>query len=281
MYRTFGEVSRRLDGALLGEPLEESCRSGPDKSKRRAEARKSGPSGPAKILPMEQVPQAMTWLARLPRESEVAQLMFSFSYYAGMRTCEMAGITWRDVTDASGNIASVIHIPAEIAKYDRSRDIPMHPRIAIALEAFSRRFPEATYFALNPEGEPRSVNALTVWFHRIYKKMGLPDCSSHSGRRSFLTYLANNHGRLGMSLRDVQLIAGHASLETTQRYIQPSADLHRLVASVPWLPEQLEVPSPAQWPLQERTAPPSSAYAWGAGFPGAPATAGPFGGVQS
>jgi integrase len=44
-------------------------------------------------------------------------------------------------------------------------------------------------------------------------------CSSHSGRRSFITLAACNIYRSGCSLRDVQLLARHSSIETIEHYI--------------------------------------------------------------
>jgi integrase/recombinase XerD len=52
-------------------------------------------------------------------------------------------------------------------------------------------------------------------FRQIYDLAGLPDARSHSGRRSFITRLANK----GVSVRVVQTLAGHSSMQTTQRYI--------------------------------------------------------------
>ena len=50
--------------------------------------------------------------------------------------------------------------------------------------------------------------------------MGLIGCTSHSGRRTFITNAARKISSVGGSLRDVQMLAGHSSLSVTQRYIE-------------------------------------------------------------
>ena len=78
-------------------------------------------------------------------------------------------------------------------------------------------------------GEGMSANSVTVWFHRLYGGLGLKGCSSHSGRRTFVTKAAHKIVEAGGSLRDVQQLAGHTSLATTQRYIEGSNDAKRKV----------------------------------------------------
>jgi len=68
---------------------------------------------------------------------------------------------------------------------------------------------------------------IAVWFHRLYNRLGLKGASSHSGRRTFVTEFAKTIVAHGGSLRDVQQLAGHASLATTQRYIEGNSDAKR------------------------------------------------------
>ena len=66
------------------------------------------------------------------------------------------------------------------------------------------------------------ASAIVNWFAALYRRAGLTGCSSHSGRRTFITKAARLIFKVGGSLRDVQQLAGHASIETTQRYIEGS-----------------------------------------------------------
>jgi integrase/recombinase XerD len=52
-------------------------------------------------------------------------------------------------------------------------------------------------------------------FKRIYQLAGIDGASSHSGRRQFVTQLADR----GINARLVQVLARHKHLSTTQRYI--------------------------------------------------------------
>src|SRR2546430_1392848 len=62
--------------------------------------------------------------------------------------------------------------------------------------------------------------------------VGLEGCSSHSGRRTFITRAARLVHKAGGSLRDVQLLAGHRSIQTTQRYIDGDTDAQRKLVSL-------------------------------------------------
>ena len=57
-------------------------------------------------------------------------------------------------------------------------------------------------------------------FLDIYKAIGLKDASSHSGRRTYITRLANK----GVGVRLLAALAGHSHISTTQRYIDVNSD---------------------------------------------------------
>jgi integrase/recombinase XerD len=75
-------------------------------------------------------------------------------------------------------------------------------------------------------------NSIVNWFVSLYGELGFEGCSSHSGRRTFITQTARLTHRAGGSLRDVQLLAGHRSIDTTQGYIDGDSHAQRKLISL-------------------------------------------------
>ena len=75
-------------------------------------------------------------------------------------------------------------------------------------------------------------NSIVNWFVTMFAELELDGCSSHSGRRTFITTAAKNVHRAGGSLRDVQPPAGHRSIDTTQRYIEGDTQSQRRLVSL-------------------------------------------------
>jgi integrase/recombinase XerD len=69
-------------------------------------------------------------------------------------------------------------------------------------------------------------------FKGWYDEMGLIGCSSHSGRRTFITDAAKKVSQVGGSLRDIQMMVGHTSLQTTQRYIEYDTQSQRMLINL-------------------------------------------------
>jgi integrase len=185
----------------------------------------------AKILTDGQL-QAALRAARTTRYPERDRVMLLLSAKAGMRAAEIAGLTWAMVLDAGGHIGSQIALSNHIAKKGSGRSIPVHPRLRAALVPLLRRSRGQGHVIKSERGEAMSPGGVVNWFRTFYAKLGLEGCSSHSGRRTFITLAARRAARVGGSIRDVQLLAGHRSLRHTQDYIEGDSRAQRRLVNL-------------------------------------------------
>jgi integrase len=146
---------------------------------------------------------------------------------AGLRAGEIANLTWDMLLDASGAISGLLELRDNAAKKGSGRSIPIHPDLATALAAWRQVAPPSDHVITSERGGPMTPLSIVVWFNRAFKDIGLKGCSSHSGRRTFVTRAARIVHKAGGCLRDVQLLAGHRSIQTTQRYIDGDSDAQR------------------------------------------------------
>ena len=107
------------------------------------------------------------------------------SFYAGLRAKEIAALTVGNVFDEAGDVRTQFILSAAQSK-----------------------------------GGHFSANTMCQLFLDIYKAVGLKDASSHSGRRTYITRLANK----GVGVRLLAELAGHSHISTTQRYIDVNAE---------------------------------------------------------
>jgi integrase len=145
--------------------------------------------------------------------------MILLSVKAGLRACEIAGLDWSMVLDPRGRVSGTINVRDIIAKKRGGRRIPMHPELRQALERLAKTEEPVGPVIRSYRGGHLVAKGVVNWFLILFKELGFEGCSSHSGRRSFITAAARNVHRSGCSLRDVQILAGHRSIETTERYI--------------------------------------------------------------
>ncbi len=160
------------------------------------------------------------------------RLIVLLSAKAGLRAGEIANLTWDMVVDASGQISYVIELRDHAAKKGSGRLIPMHPDLVDALSAWRQASAGSGHVVRSERGGPMTALSIVVWFNRAYRALCLEGCSSHSGRRTFITRAARLAHKAGGSLRDVQLLAGHRSIQTTQRYIDGDTDAQRKLVSM-------------------------------------------------
>ena len=124
---------------------------------------------------------------------------------AGLRAGEIAHLTWDMVLDPTGDIGSVIQLRDNAAKNGSGRLIPLHADLRRALTTLQGLTNGIGPVIRSERGGAMTPLSIVVWFNRAFKNIGLKGCSSHSGRRTFVTRAARMVYTAGGSLRDVQL----------------------------------------------------------------------------
>jgi integrase len=190
------------------------------------------PGKQAKILSTEQIKSLLVF-ASATRNPDRDKLIVLLSVKAGLRAGEIAKLTWDMVLGPTGEIGQVIELRDCIAKKNSGRLIPIHPCLRAALAAWRKMTVGSGPIIRSEHGGAMRPVSIVNWFALAYRAVGLEGCSSHSGRRTFITRAARLVHKAGGSLRDVQLLAGHRSIQTTQRYIDGDSDAQRkLVAMI-------------------------------------------------
>lgn len=180
----------------------------------------------AKIISPGTLRRALA-LARSSQTPARNQAILLLSVRAGLRACEIAGLDWSMVTDARGGMGYAIELSDTIAKKGSGRRIPLHPQLRTALSRLAGRHERSGPVVVSAKGGRMRSTSVVNWFRAHYAEIGAAGCTSHSGRRTFITHAARAAHKAGASLRDVQLLAGHQSIDTTQGYIEGDSDAQR------------------------------------------------------
>lgn len=189
------------------------------------------PGKQAKILSESNIGDLLAF-AETTRRTLRNKVIVLLSAKAGLRAGEVAHLTWPMVTDAAGDIGTVLELPDQAAKKGSGRTIPLHSDLRSALRELRVTSCADGPVIVSERGGPMTPLSIVIWFANAYRMLGLDGCSSHSGRRTFITRAARLVHRAGGSLRDVQLLAGHRSIQTTQRYIEGDTDAQRKLVSM-------------------------------------------------
>jgi integrase/recombinase XerD len=146
-----------------------------------------------------------------------------FSFYAGLRAKELAALKRGDVFDEDRNVREQFILSAVQSKGGKTRTVYLNQRLRRALAEYAAGFnlndPNRALLE-SQKGGHFSANTMCQLFLDIYKAVGLKDASSHSGRRTYITRLANK----GVGVRLLAALAGHSHISTTQRYIDVNAE---------------------------------------------------------
>ncbi len=185
----------------------------------------------AKILTDTQIHKLLSYVStrRHPVRNRVIALL---SLRAGLRAAEIAKLTWPMILDPLGAVGLVIELRDHAAKKQHGRLIPLHADLRLALSELRATAPTVGPVVRSERGGAMTPVSIVNWFALAYEALGFEGCSSHSGRRTFITRAARMVHKAGGSLRDVQLLAGHKSIAVTQGYIDGDSDAQRRLVSL-------------------------------------------------
>ena len=145
--------------------------------------------------------------------------IFYLSFYGGLRACEIASLKISDVVDDNRKVKTQIVLDANMTKgHERNRVI-----VSTALQKALQHYVDAhaaskapnTPLIVSQKGGSFTPLTLVQLFCKFYEKAGIYGASSHSGRRQYITALAENQ----INIRVIQALARHQHVNTTMRYI--------------------------------------------------------------
>ena len=149
--------------------------------------------------------------------------MMLLTHWAGLRIGEVACLRWSDVINQDGTVKDEIRLLPDMTKGRHARTVFVNIRLREELAAYAaqakcvdRGYP---FFASQKSMKSGfGANSLAQAFSLLYEGAGVEGASSHSGRRTFLTNLANK----GTAIHILKTLAGHRSIQTTATYLYSS-----------------------------------------------------------
>lgn len=169
-----------------------------------------------RALPPAQAAQAISSPAAVADQAEWVtlrdQALFTLLYAAGLRIDEALKLNFKDRPQDD--------FMRVMGKGSKERMVPVLPIILTALAPYLAacpftHTPEAPLF-FGERGKRLNQGIAQKQLRRLRRAFGLPETlTPHALRHSFASHILQN----GADLRSIQELLGHASLKTTQRYL--------------------------------------------------------------
>lgn len=195
----------------------------------------------AKVLTEKEIKKVVK-LIDSKRHSTRNRCMFLLTHGSGMRIGEVSSLRICDVLASDASIKSQVYLSAKQTKGSKGRTVYLSDKMRDEISLYLKtRFKLNDLLAVtltdtsralfaNQKDCHRGFSASTAcqMFHYWYKEAKIEGASSHSGRRGFITNLANK----GVHVRILQELAGHSSIAVTQKYIDVNHDKLRIAVEM-------------------------------------------------
>ena len=176
----------------------------------------------AKTLTRDEMTRVLDYI-RTRRFAPRNRAMMLLTHLAGLRIGEVACLRWSDVMNLDGAIKDEIRLLPDMTKGRHARTVFVNIKLREELQAYAEQSKcvDRSYPFFASQKSVRAgfgANSLAQTFALLYAGAGLEGASSHSGRRTFLTNLANK----GTAIHILKTLAGHRSISTTAAYLYSS-----------------------------------------------------------
>lgn len=180
--------------------------------------------GKARVLNQKEFNRLLTILrAGMYPERNLALVYLSFG--CALRVKEIAALNIRDVLDEQGALLSKVSLTKRMTKGGKQRDFYLVDQdvkeaisqyVKIRMQMGTPAPHRDAPLFVSQKKQRFSPNTLQKAFKEFYDKAGLTGASSHTGRRTFATNLADK----GVDLKSLQVLMGHDHIQTTAGYIE-------------------------------------------------------------
>ena len=181
----------------------------------------------AKTLNNDEIRKVLDYVATR-KHSERNRAMIYTIFNTGMRVSEVANLRFKDVVDGEGAVRREIRLSAEDTKTKEARIVFVNDKLHKELTRYVKLYKPLNnnvkfFYSQKRASDGYSPNTLAQFFHYLFNRAGIAGASSHSGRRSFITNLANK----GVGVRVIMGLSGHRALSSVQCYIDCNDDMKR------------------------------------------------------
>lgn len=166
----------------------------------------------AKILTFKEIDLVFKIL-ETPRD----RALFGLGIYAGLRVGEIIRLKQDQVFTSDAGVRNKLRVKRLKKREPEYSEIPIHPKLRGLLREYQKSVRDDHW--LFPSRESVAGHISRARAHEIlatvFETLKLEDASTHSMRRSCLTYMS----KAGVPVRTIQKISGHSNLGQLQNYL--------------------------------------------------------------
>ena len=175
-----------------------------------------------KILSKQQLNVFFKTIESFPH-SQRNRLVVALTYFCALRIGEVAQLKWENVLDRNYVVKDEIVFEKHQVKARQKQRVLLNKRARLEIKHYLDWFIQkhksidlTKPLIQSQKNTEFSPNSLCQRINELYKKANYSNITSHSGRKSYITHLANK----AINMKVIMKLVRHRNLSTTQRYIE-------------------------------------------------------------